>query len=224
MKHVALADAAGKWFHVLAAYNPTSAEGRVWINGELKITRNYVRPPETEWYFKNGVYNTSGSSKAHFKNIRFWEVAAAGAGQRLQFRLVAEPGDAGDSEELVDPSVAGGKLRLLKPVALDERDLREVSGGVAANGQRVISLTFTDEGGRKFSALTGEHIGRRLAIVFDGRVLCSPRINSEIGAKAEISGGGAGGLDEKERDGLVRAMSEAAKDAQQPPRDHGSGK
>jgi len=38
----------------------------------LKITRDYRRPLDTQWYFKNGVYNTSGFSKSHFKNIRFW--------------------------------------------------------------------------------------------------------------------------------------------------------
>jgi hypothetical protein len=72
LKTVLLADAAGKWFHVVAAYNPTAGVGRVWINGELKITREYKKPLDTEWYFKNGVYNTSKFSKAHFKNIRFW--------------------------------------------------------------------------------------------------------------------------------------------------------
>jgi hypothetical protein len=72
LKDVLLADATGKWFHVVSAYNPTTGDGRVWINGELKITRNYKKPLDTEWYFKNGVYNTSKFSKAHFKNIRFW--------------------------------------------------------------------------------------------------------------------------------------------------------
>jgi hypothetical protein len=72
LKDVLLADAMGKWFHVVSAYNPTTGDGRVWINGELKITRNYKKPLDTEWYFKNGVYNTSKFSKAHFKNIRFW--------------------------------------------------------------------------------------------------------------------------------------------------------
>jgi hypothetical protein len=37
------------------------------------ITRNYKRPLDTEWYFKNGVYNTSSGSKAQFKNFRFFE-------------------------------------------------------------------------------------------------------------------------------------------------------
>ena len=76
-KHVLLTDAAGKWFHVLSAYNPTAATARIWINGELKLTRHYERPLDTVWYFKNGVYNAAGSSKAHFKNLKFWEPTSA---------------------------------------------------------------------------------------------------------------------------------------------------
>ncbi len=72
LKVVLLKDAVGKWFHVLAAYNPSTGDGRVWINGELMITRHYTKPLDTPWYFKNGVYNTSKGSKAHFKNIKFW--------------------------------------------------------------------------------------------------------------------------------------------------------
>jgi len=56
----------------VSAYDPTAGIGRVWINGELKITRDYKRPLDTQWYFKNGVYNTSGFSKSYYKNIRFW--------------------------------------------------------------------------------------------------------------------------------------------------------
>ena len=76
-KHVLLEDATGKWFHVLAAYNPTTGVNRVWINGELKLSGHYPRPIDTVWYFKNGVYNASGTSKSHFKNIHFYEAESS---------------------------------------------------------------------------------------------------------------------------------------------------
>jgi hypothetical protein len=78
-REVLLANGAGKWFHVISAYNPEAGIGRVWINGELKITRNYRRSPDTVWYFKNGVYNTASGSMSHFKNIRFWQAPSASA-------------------------------------------------------------------------------------------------------------------------------------------------
>ena len=76
-KEVILNDCTGKWFHVLAAYNPANGIARIWINGELKLTHEEHHPPSTPWYFKNGVYNTKAStSKAHFKNIKFWRAPA----------------------------------------------------------------------------------------------------------------------------------------------------
>jgi hypothetical protein len=64
---------------VLADYNPTNGDCRVWIDGQLKITRNCKRSLDTVWYFKNSVYNTSGVSKAHFKSIRFWKAPESAA-------------------------------------------------------------------------------------------------------------------------------------------------
>ncbi len=78
-KTPAVKDFTGKWFHVVSDYNPTSGDGRVWVDGKLVITRNYKRPLDTQWYFKNGVYNTSNGSKAQFKNIRFWEAPGSEA-------------------------------------------------------------------------------------------------------------------------------------------------
>ncbi len=62
----------GKWFHMVASYDPDSGDGRVWINGDLVVTRNDLHP-HREWYFKNGVYGIKGDkSTTHFKNVKFW--------------------------------------------------------------------------------------------------------------------------------------------------------
>lgn len=63
----------GKWFHMVVAYDPTSGNGRIWINGSLVLTRHDPHPLGTQWYFKNGVYGITGArSETHYKNIRFW--------------------------------------------------------------------------------------------------------------------------------------------------------
>jgi hypothetical protein len=63
----------GVWFHLLCAYDPVSGDGRVWIDGRLAITRHDPHPAGTVWYFKNGVYGTTGTrSEARFRNVRFW--------------------------------------------------------------------------------------------------------------------------------------------------------
>ncbi|MCX7881896.1 MAG: protein translocase subunit SecD [Brevinematales bacterium] len=56
-------------------------------------------------------------------------------------------------------------------------------------GQPVVSFSLTIEGAEIFADVTRQNVGRRLAIVLDGRVKSAPFINSEIpGGKGEISG------------------------------------
>jgi len=63
----------GKWFHMISAYDPTTGNARVWINGSLVITRHDPHPLSTVWYFKNGVYGITGArSETHYRNFKFW--------------------------------------------------------------------------------------------------------------------------------------------------------
>jgi preprotein translocase subunit SecD len=53
----------------------------------------------------------------------------------------------------------------------------------------VISLQFTDEGGKKFEDITGKNVGRPVIIVLDNTVLSEPVVSEKIiGGKAQISG------------------------------------
>ncbi|MEI8224081.1 MAG: protein translocase subunit SecD [bacterium] len=52
-----------------------------------------------------------------------------------------------------------------------------------------VGLTFNDEGAKLFEKLTGENIGKTIAIYLDGQLIESPRVNQKIsGGKAVISG------------------------------------
>src|SRR5207237_3890011 len=56
-------------------------------------------------------------------------------------------------------------------------------------GNWQVSITFTATGGRIFGEVTEQNVGRRLAIVLDGTVCSSPRINERIpGGHAVITG------------------------------------
>ncbi len=58
-----------------------------------------------------------------------------------------------------------------------------------AFNQPYVSLTLDSEGGAIFAALTGENVGRRLAIVLDGNVYSAPVIRERIpSGRAQISG------------------------------------
>lgn len=53
----------------------------------------------------------------------------------------------------------------------------------------VVTMTMNDEGARKWARLTGDNIGRSIAIVLDGVVYSAPNVSSEItGGRSEISG------------------------------------
>jgi preprotein translocase subunit SecD len=53
-----------------------------------------------------------------------------------------------------------------------------------------VGLTLTAEGGRQFAKLTGDNVGRNLAIILDGVLYSSPVIRERIsGGRCSISGG-----------------------------------
>ena len=64
-----------------------------------------------------------------------------------------------------------------KVAAVTGRDLRSARPSLDENNQPAVSFTLNTEGGRKFGKVTGENIGRQLAIILDGRVQSAPRID-----------------------------------------------
>ncbi len=75
-----------------------------------------------------------------------------------------------------------------KVAAVTGRDLRNARPTVDENNQPAVSFTLSGEGGRKFGKVTGENIGKQLAIVLDGRVQSAPRIDSRINTDGRITG------------------------------------
>jgi preprotein translocase subunit SecD len=51
-----------------------------------------------------------------------------------------------------------------------------------------VSFSLKPEGARKFSKVTGENIGRNLAIILDNRVQSAPRIDGQIRDEGRITG------------------------------------
>jgi preprotein translocase subunit SecD len=88
------------------------------------------------------------------------------------------PGDAGTVYYLLRaaPAVTGRDLRTAQPT-LDE------------NNQPAVRFTLSSDGARRFGKVTGENIGRQLAIVLDERVQSAPRIDSRISTDGRITGG-----------------------------------
>ena len=54
---------------------------------------------------------------------------------------------------------------------------------------QVVSMTMNDEGARQWSRITGQNIGKAIAIVLDDQVYSYPNVNSQIdGGRSQISG------------------------------------
>jgi preprotein translocase subunit SecD len=75
-----------------------------------------------------------------------------------------------------------------KVAAVTGRDLRNARPTLDENNQPAVSFTLNNEGGRKFGAVTGDNVGRQLAIILDGVVQSAPRIDSRITTDGRITG------------------------------------
>ncbi len=85
--------------------------------------------------------------------------------------------------------VVNAKPELTGETITDARAQMGSSYDPSAIGKFETSLTFNDDGARAFSRVTGANIGKRLAIVLDGRVHSAPTIQVKIrDGRARITG------------------------------------
>ncbi|MDH4162103.1 MAG: protein translocase subunit SecD [Nitrospirota bacterium] len=123
---------------------------------------------------------------------------------RLEFKLVdtesdlqkALSGKVPDGREILYSEGVGesGKISrqpyiLHKQTLLTGDRLKEAKVGIDEYGKPSVSITFDGDGARVFERITGENVGRQLAIVLDGIVHSAPRIKDRIsGGSAQITG------------------------------------
>ena len=75
-----------------------------------------------------------------------------------------------------------------RAAAVTGRDLRNARPSLDENNRPAVSFTLNTEGGRKFGKVSGENVGRQLAIILDGRVQSAPTLESRITTDGRISG------------------------------------
>ena len=94
--------------------------------------------------------------------------------------IVPGAGSAGDTSTIY--------YLVKKVAAVTGQDLRSARASVDENSRPAVSFTLSNEGGRKFGKVSGENIGRQLAIILDGRVQSAPTLESKINAEGRITG------------------------------------
>ena len=123
----------------------------------------------------------------------------------LEFKLVSEKSleEYLDKDGAPDPKKLPADLEVItgkdpndrylieKPQLLTGAALADASPGTGGDTgmEVVVNFKMTPKGGREFGELTGRHIGRRMAIILDGKVYSAPVIKTRIGGgSGQITG------------------------------------
>ncbi|PRM91834.1 protein translocase subunit SecD [Arcobacter cryaerophilus gv. occultus] len=91
---------------------------------------------------------------------------------------------------LEDTNDANKKYLVKEIPILDGSQVVDAQVGFSQSNQPIINFTLNSAGARIFGDFTGKSVGKRLAIVLDGKVYSAPNINERIGGgSGQISGG-----------------------------------
>ena len=109
---------------------------------------------------------------------------------KLDFQLVADPGDPPDEVETLPMQKGGGTLQVQKRIMVDGADLVDAQQSFdQQTGEPDVTFRFNLRGGQRFGQVTAENVGRPFAIVLDGKVISAPVIRSPItGGTGQITG------------------------------------
>ncbi len=72
--------------------------------------------------------------------------------------------------------------------AVTGRDLRDAQPRPDENGRPSVNFSLTRDGAVRFGRVTGQNIGKQLAIILDNRVVSAPVIESQINDSGRITG------------------------------------
>ncbi|HLH48592.1 MAG TPA: protein translocase subunit SecD [Roseiarcus sp.] len=112
-----------------------------------------------------------------------------GTTAKLEFRLVAQPGEPPNEVEELPQQNGGPPIPVEKRVMVQGEDLVDAQASFDQNGQPDVNFRFNLRGGQRFGQVTSENVGRPFAIVLDGKVISAPRILGPItGGSGQITG------------------------------------
>ena len=95
----------------------------------------------------------------------------------------------GESDVLNPGGIPETVYYLVRRVAaVTGRDLRNARASLDEFNQPAVSFSLNRDGSRKFGDVTGQNVGRNLAIILDGRVQTAPQIQSRITDEGRITG------------------------------------
>lgn len=103
------------------------------------------------------------------------------AGERLAFRWAGQAGRSPiEALPLADPAAAGARLTVVCEAVLTGADVESAARGATTAGGVEVVVKLSPSGMRKLAESSAKHLGRRLAIVWEGRVLSAPMVMQAI--------------------------------------------
>jgi preprotein translocase subunit SecD len=121
-----------------------------------------------------------------------WKLVKGGPAPDQESLLKDFGGKVPDDCEVVqgDPKRReAGYFLLTRVAAVTGKDLRTVRRSVDEWNNPAVAFSLSPDGTSRFETVTGQNIGKRLAIVLDNRVQSAPNINARISGSGIIQGG-----------------------------------
>ncbi len=128
-------------------------------------------------------------------------VQIIGQTAHLEFHLVRDDVDPGKAllpagvvalpllEQAKGEAKADRQIAVERDAMLTGEDVADARPAFDQMNQAYVTLTFNNAGGKIFERVTSENVGKRMAIVLDGKVYSAPVIRERIaGGRASISG------------------------------------
>jgi len=118
------------------------------------------------------------------------ELMAVDEERSMRVSTMSEEEAASFGDKILEDALQPGMKHLVNEIPiLDGSMLTDAQVGYDQNNRPVIHFNLNSEGAQIFGDFTGKSVGKRLAIVLDGKVYSAPVINERIGGGAgQISG------------------------------------
>lgn len=104
----------------------------------------------------------------------------------LEFRLATDADSSGWKK--MDLRGSSKPIFVSDDVALNGSHIEKVAFCKDKNGDPSVGLALTEDGAKAMEAATSENLGKRLAIVLNGKVVSAPVIQNAISKDAQITG------------------------------------
>jgi len=123
---------------------------------------------------------------------------------QIEFRLAESSPSEGLQEVSIESTAE--KLYLYKDIIISNNDIIAARAIPSYTINRFdIEIDFSEEAAQRISRITTENIGKKLAILIDGKVIVAPILRSTISRKAVLAGN-APSFTKEEADELARKI------------------